>query len=464
MAKDKKTGLSTGHHSRATFSGSIGYVLAMAGSAVGLGNIWRFPYLAAKYGGGIFLIIYIILVLTFGYALIASETTLGRMTGKSPAGAFASFGNSKWLKFGGWVNSIVPMLIVPYYCVIGGWVIKYLVEYVSGNVAGVATDTFFTGFIGSTASPLIFFAIFVLVTFFVIIAGVKNGIEKASKIMMPILIVLAIFIAIYSMTRPGAIEGIKYFFIPNFENFSIMTVVAAMGQMFFSLSLAMGIIYTYGSYLKKDVDIDKSTKRVEFFDTGIAVLAGLMIIPAVFAFSGGHPETLNAGPSLMFITMPKVFESMGFGLVIGIIFFVMVLFAALTSAISLMEACAATISDQFKMNRKKAAVVVLIITLVLGSFSALGFSAWDFVTIIGMSVLDFFDFITNSVMMPLAALATCILVVRVVGFKKIEEEIMISSPFKRKKLYYVVTKYVAPICLVIVLISSILNVFGIIKI
>ena len=272
---------------RSTFSGKLGFVLAAAGASVGLGNIWRFPYLAAKYGGGIFLLVYIILALTFGFSMIVAETALGRMTGKSPVGAFAAFGKTKWRSCGGWINAIIPILIVPYYSVIGGWVIKYLVGYLSGHGAQLAADGYFTSFISSGVSTEVCFVIFALFTLGIIFAGVRNGIERVSKIMMPILVILSLVITVYSVTRPGAWEGVKYFLVPNFKDFSWMTVVTAMGQVFYSLSIAMGILITFGSYMKKDVSIEKSTRNVEIFDTAIAILAGLMIIPAVFAFSGG---------------------------------------------------------------------------------------------------------------------------------------------------------------------------------
>ena len=306
---------------RGSFSGRIGYVLAVAGSAVGLGNIWRFPYLAAKYGGGIFLLVYLLLTVSFGYVLIMSETALGRMTKKSPVGAFASFGNSFPFKLGGWLNAVIPILIVPYYSTIGGWVIKYLAEYLKGNVQEVAQDGYFTGFITDSFQTELWFLVFAVLIFIIILGGVRNGVERMSKIMMPILVLLAIVVTIYSVTRPGALAGVKYFLIPNMKNFSFMTIVAAMGQMFYSLSIAMGILYTYGSYTDKDMDLEQSTTQIEIFDTGIAILAGLMIIPAVFSFSGGNPENLQAGPSLMFITLPKVFASMGIGTAAGILFF-----------------------------------------------------------------------------------------------------------------------------------------------
>ena len=448
---------------RSSFSGKLGYVLAVAGSAVGLGNIWRFPYLAAKYGGGIFLLVYLILMLTFGYVLIVSETTLGRLTRKSPIGAFNAFGKSLPFKIGGWINAVIPMLIIPYYSVIGGWVFKYLFEYLRGSTDALAEDSYFTGFITAGASVEVWFLIFTLVVLLIIVAGVEHGIEKVSKMMMPVLVILAIIVSIYSVTRPGAFEGVKYFLIPNFDNFSWMTIVAAMGQMFYSLSIAMGILYTYGSYMKKDVDIEQSTSQIEVFDTAIAFLAGLMIIPAVFSFFNGDPEKLKAGPSLMFITLPKVFASMGMGRIIGVVFFLLVLLAALTSAISLAESCVSTIEDQLGWKRNIASVVIGIVIVILGSFSALGFGMLDFVQILGMSILDFFDFLTNSLMMPIAALSTCILIVYVVGVDKIVEEVETSSKFKRKGIYKFFIKYLAPICILIILISSIASVFGLIK-
>ena len=379
------------------FSGKLGFVLSAAGASVGLGNIWRFPYLAAKYGGGIFLLIYILLALTFGYTMIVAETSLGRMTRKSPVGAFASFTKSHTLKAGGWINAIIPILIVPYYSVIGGWVIKYLFEYICGNGTKLAEDGYFSMFISDGVSAEICFIVFALITLTIIFAGVRNGIERVSKFMMPILVVLSVIIAIYSVTRPGALKGIQYFLVPNLENFSWMTVVSAMGQMFYSLSIAMGILVTFGSYMKKETSIENSTRNVEVFDTAIAIMAGLMIIPAVFAFSGGDPNTLQAGPSLMFITIPKVFASMGLGTVVGILFFVLVLFAAVTSSIALTESAVSTFEDELHWNRKKSTVVIGIIMLALGTLSSLGYGPLDAVKILGIQFLDFFGQLGNTV-------------------------------------------------------------------
>ena len=454
--------METQKNKRSTFSGKIGFVLSAAGASVGLGNIWRFPYLAAKYGGGIFLLIYILLALTFGYTMIVAESALGRMTRKSPVGAFKAFGKKAgWLSFGGWINAIIPVLIVPYYSVIGGWVIKYLIEYVKGNGTKLAADGYFSEFISNGASTEICFVIFCLFTLSIIYAGVRNGIERVSKFMMPILVVLSVIIAIYSVTRPGAIEGVKYFLVPNLKNFSWMTVVAAMGQMFYSLSIAMGILITFGSYMKKDSSIEDSTRNVEVFDTAIAIMAGLMIIPAVFAFSGGDPDTLQAGPALMFITIPKVFANMGFGTVVGILFFLLVLFAAVTSSIALTESAVSTFEDEIGWSRRKSTVVIGIIMIALGTLSCLGYGPLAFVKIIGMQFLDFFDFLTNSVMMPIAAMMISIFVSKVVGIDRIEEEIRHGeAAFRRKKIFVVMIKYLCPIFVMIILASSVANAFG----
>lgn len=449
------------HKKRSSFSGKIGFVLSAAGASVGLGNIWRFPYLAAKYGGGIFLIVYIFLAMTFGYTMIIAETALGRMTKKSPVGAYDSFGKSKWLSLGGWINAIIPILIVPYYSVIGGWVIKYLAEYLSGQTQLVAQDGYFGAFISDGLSPEICFIVFSVIVIAIIYAGVQNGIERVSKFMMPILVVLSVIIAVYSVTRPGALEGVKYFLVPNVQNFSWMTVVTAMGQMFYSLSIAMGILVTFGSYMRKETEIEAATEQVEIFDTAIAIMAGLMIIPAVFAFSGGDAATLQAGPSLMFITIPKVFASMGFGTLTGVMFFVLVLFAALTSSIALTESAVSTFEDEFKWSRKKSTTIIGLIIVSLGSLSALGYGPLAEVTIIGMQFLDFFDFLTNTVMMPIAAIATCLLVSRVIGVEKIEAEVTADgAPFKRKKIFAFMIRFLCPVFAAIILISSIANAFG----
>lgn len=448
---------------RSSFTGKIGFVLAAAGSAVGLGNIWRFPYLAAKYGGGIFLLVYIILAVSFGFSLMAAEIALGRKTGLSAIGAFRVL--DKRFSFVGYLAAIVPAIILPYYSVIGGWVTKYLVAFIDGNAMNTTHDDYFTGFISNTAEPLIWFLVFIGITAVVVMCGVEKGVENVSKFMMPILVVLSVVIAIYAMFMPGAMDGVRYYLLPDFSKFSATTVLAAMGQLFYSMSLAMGIMITYGSYMKKNVNLESSVRQIEIFDTGIAFFAGLMIIPAVFVFSGGTPEALGKGPSLMFITLPKVFESMPGGTFIGIAFFVMVLFAALTSSISLMETVVSIVCDKFKMKRIPACVAVLVFSVLLGFLSSTGYGLLGNVKLIGMQFLDFFDFVSNSVLMPIVALCTCIFVGFVIKPKAIIEEVETDGvKFKGKKLFSVVIKYIAPIFIVLILISSVLDAFGVFKI
>ena len=447
---------------RSNFSGKLGFVLATAGSAVGLGNIWRFPYLAAKYGGGIFLLVYLILAITFGFALMCAEIAIGRKTGVSAIGAYKKL--DKRFSFIGMLAAIVPMIILPYYSVIGGWIIKYLGVFVTGNMANAATDGYFESFIAQPTEPIGWFMLFMGLTALIVLFGVEKGIEKVSKIMMPVLVVLTVFIAVYSMCMPGAFEGVLYYITPDFSKFSATTVLSAMGQLFYSMSLAMGIMITYGSYMKKDVNIESSVKQIELFDTGIAFFAGLMIVPAVFAFSGGDESALGKGPGLMFITLPKVFESMTGGSIVGAVFFILVLFAALTSSISLMETVVSIFMDKFGWNRKLTCILVFLFCVALGLPSSLGFGVLSDITIMNFSFLDFFDFISNSVLMPIVAFLTCIFVGYVIKPKTLTDEIESSGQFKRKKMFVVIIKYIAPVCIILILVSSILDAMGIAKI
>ena len=450
---------------RNTFSSGLGFVLAAAGSAVGLGNIWRFPYLAAKYGGGMFLLVYIILVFTFGYALMVAENAIGRKSGKSSLDAFASL-NKKW----GWLGiiaTIIPAIILPYYNVIGGWILKYFAEYFMGLFSGnfgaevAAGGEYFGAMLASPWTLVIAQTIFTLFIIVVLLMGVQKGVERVSTVLMPILIVIAIIISIYSITLPGAIEGVKYFFIPKVENFSVLGVLAAMGQMFYSLSLAMGIMIAYGSYMPKNTSLEKNVGRIEFFDTLIAVLAGVMIIPAVFAFDSSQ---LSAGPGLMFVTLPKVFASMPMSNIIGILFFFLVFAAAITSAMSLMETIVACVCDHAGLSRRKSVLVVGICCLLISLLPALGYNVLSDVRFFGrFDILDFMDFITNSVLMPICALLICFFVTFGIGTKAIEEEVLLEGKFGRKGLFNVMIKFIAPIRVCAVLVSSVLSSFGIIS-
>ncbi|MCH3917356.1 MAG: sodium-dependent transporter [Spirochaetia bacterium] len=445
-----------------SFSGKLGYVLATAGSAVGLGNIWRFPYLAAKYGGGIFLLVYLVLTVVFGFALLVAETAIGRKTGKSSIDAFGDLSaRYRWM---GILPSLVPILILPYYSVVGGWVINYFVGFCGGSAQAMAQNGYFAAFVGQDIRPITCFVLFVIATCIIVLLGVDRGIEKMSKILMPALIILSLILAIYSITLPGASEGVKYFLFPDFSNFKAKTVLAAMGQMFYSLSISMGILITYGSYMKREVALDDAVIQVEVFDTGVALLSGLMIIPAVFVFSGGDPSAMQAGASLMFVTLPKVFVNLGgFGLFMGTLFFLLVLFAALTSSIALLEAIVSIMTDRFGFSRRKSCLIATAYTLVLGIITSLGFGPLSFLKIFHLSLFDFFDFITNSVMMPIAALGTCYFIARVIKTKTIADEVKISSPFKGEKLFSASISFIAPVCIVLILVSAILERIGVLS-
>ncbi len=446
---------------RNTFSGKLGFVLAAAGSAVGLGNLWRFPYLAAKYGGGIFLLVYLLLAVTFGTVLMITEITIGRRTQLSPLSAFGAL-NRKW-KWLGKLATFVPVLIFPYYCLIGGWVTKYTVAMVSDG-RSTALDSYFNDYVSSTGEPLIWFGIFLAVTVLVVVFGVNKGIEKLSRVLMPMLLVITVALSIYVVTRPGAKDGIKYYLMPDFGSLSFKTFLAALGQLFYSMSLAMGIMITYGSYFSKEEKIVKATHQIEIFDTAIAFLAGLMIIPAVFTFSGGDKSALSTGPSLMFVTLPKVFNSMPAGKFIGALFFFLVLFAALTSSVSILEAIVSGLIDEFGMKRINATIAVAVYGLVLGTVCSFGFGIWSNVTILGFDILDFLDFVSNSVFLPLVGMLTCIMVGFVIKPDVIICEVELNGPFKMKNFYIAMVKWIAPVFIFAILISGILQSFGILKI
>ena len=447
---------------RSGFTGGLGFVFATAGSAVGLGNLWRFPYLAAKYGGGIFLLCYIILAMTFGLALMITEIAIGRKTGKSAIEAYGAL-NKKW-DFLGKISSVVPMIILPYYCVIGGWVIKYFFVFVTGQGHAAAGEGYFEGFISQATEPIVWLLIYIAFTAVVVMLGVEKGIEKFSKVLMPVLVVLSIGIAIYTVTLDGAGAGVKYYFMPDFSKFSVMTVLAALGQLFYSMSISMGILITYGSYMPKETSIEKSAHQIEIFDSGIAIIAGLMIVPSVFVFTGGDEAMLQKGAGLMFEMLPKIFDTIPLGNVIGVVFFLLVFFAALTSSISLMETVVSIIQDKFGLKRKTVCLIVVAGCILLALPSSLGYGIWDSVKIFGLSFLDFFDFVSNSVIMPIVAILTCIFVGYVIKPKTLIDEIAISKKFKSEKLYIVIIKYIAPLCILAILISSVLNSLGVIDI
>ena len=475
---------------RASWSGQLAFVLAAAASAIGLGNLWRFPYLAAQYGGGMFIAVYLVLVVTLGFTLMVTEIAVGRKTKQAPLTAYSIL-HRKW-GFIGFLGTIIPVLITPYYCVIGGWVLYYLKAYAHMALTGVNllgegaanSGDFFGSFISAPFAPFGYGLVFIVACAAVILLGVKNGIEKSNLVMMPILFLMAIAISIYVVFLPGAGAGLKYYLVPNLDcvstpdgRFSIVllakTVLGAMGQMFYSLSLAMGIMITYGSYTNKSDSIEKSVRRIELFDTLVALIAGLMIIPVVYMFavkSGMDVhEAMKAGPGLMFITLPKVFATLGAaGPWIGMGFFLLVVFAAATSAISLMEACVASACDMLLIERKAATFFTTALVMFLSVFSALGYGAWGHIKLHvfpgdnGMQFLDWFDFVTNSALMPIVAIATCIFVGWVMGPKAIIDECEADGrPMEHKSAYVVMVKYIAPALMLLLLISEVCRGLGI---
>ncbi len=464
---------------RGSFTSNLGFILAAAGSAVGLGNLWRFPYLAAKNGGGLFLLIYVILAITFGFALMTTEIAIGRKTGVGPLEAYGKM--NKKFSFLGWISTAVPLIIFPYYCVIGGWVTKYGVTYITGgakNIYETGSGEFFSNFISDSTTPIAFLLIFMGITAVIVLMGVEKGIEKASKIMMPALLIIIVGIAIFSLTlthtdsegvKRTALEGLKIYLVPNFKGLTLSKffsiLLDAVGQLFYSMSLAMGIMIAYGSYASKKDNLVKSVNQIEIFDTAVALLAGLIVIPTVFTFQGTE-GLAKSGPSLMFISLPDVFEQMGFvGNIIGALFFVLVFFAALTSSISIMEAIVAGIIDKFKISRVAATLMTLAFGVIVGIIVCLGYNIWYFEYTLPNGavgqILDILDYVSNSLMLPIVALLTCLLV-WVCGVKSITEEVeygLGENSFRRKKLYNIMIKYIAPVLLILILLQS-FNVFS----
>lgn len=454
---------------RNSFSGSLGFVLAAAGSAVGLGNIWRFPYLAARDGGGLFLLIYVFLALTFGFTLLITEVAIGRRSQQGPLTAYKFF-SKKWA-FLGWLSFIVPYIIYPYYCVIGGWVLKYFATYLSLGGRDAVADDFFTNFISSQWEPLALMAFFSMMCFYIVYNGVEKGIEKYSRIIMPSLVIMVVFICVYSLfishtdakgvTRTG-IEGAAVYFLPNFSGLTLhrfLTIALdAMGQLFYSLSIAMGIMVAYGSYMKKSVNLGQAIDRIEIFDTLIALLAGLMIIPAVYVFMG--TEGMKAGPGLMFIALPKVFDNLGaFGMIVGIVFFLMVLFAAVTSAVSILEAIVSSVMDRFGWSRSKSVYIMVGTGFIWSVIVCLGYNVFYFEYTLPngatAQILDIFDYVSNNLLMPVLAIFTCILIGWVAKPKLLVGEMRLNGyRFRRKGMYIVMLKYVVPILLTILLLSA----------
>ena len=451
------------------FSGQLGFVLVAAGSAVGVGNLWRFPYLAAKDGGGLFLLIYFALVLTFGFTLLISDIAIGRRTQKSAIGAYAEI-RPKW-KFLGVLTFLVPVLIMTYYTVIGGWITKYAVTFLTGQMHAAAQDNYFTDFITSPTTPTVYTLLFTAATALIVYKGIQGGIEKVSRMMMPVLLVLVVVIAGYSLTLRHAdeegtlrtgLQGLGYYLTPHFEGLTVkrflQILLDAMSQLFFSLSVSMGIMITYGSYVKREIDLGKAVKQIEFFDTAVALLAGVMIIPAVYVFSG--TEGMSAGPSLMFVSLPKVFDAMGTaGAVVGVLFFISAIFATLTSCISVLESIVANCMEIFHAGRKKTVAILAVFYLAASAVISLGYSVFYVEAplpngTVGQ-LLDIMDYVSNSVMMPFIALLSTVLIGWIAKADFVIDEVRRNGePFRRERLYRVMIRYVAPLMMLALFLES----------
>lgn len=457
------------NNNNSSFTSQIGFVLAAAGSAVGLGNIWRFPYFAAKDGGGIFLFIYLLVTLTFGFTMLTTEISIGRKTKSSTIKAFEKL-KKEW-KIVGYLGCIVPFIIFPYYCAIGGWVLKYLIAFICGNNIDAASPEYFSAFITSQSEPIIMAAIFIIITAFIVFLGVASGIEKSSRYMMPLLILIVLGIAIYAATfsyedknglRTG-IDGLKYCFIPQFDNLSgrqlLSIIFDAIGQSFYSISVAMGIMVTYGSYVHDNTDLIKSVDQIAFFDTLVAFLAAAMILPVVFVFNGAAGLSAS-GPGLIFVSLPVIFQQMGdIGRFIGILFFALVFFAALTSSVSILEAVVANFMETFQQERISAVFIETVLGFILAIIVCLGYNVFYFELPLPSGgtgqILDLMDFVSNNVLMPLTAIATCLLI----GWKLSPEIITAEATkngesFNRHTMYVITLKYIAPVILIILLLRT----------
>ena len=451
---------------RASWSGSVAFVLAAAASAIGLGNLWRFPYLAARYGGGIFIAVYLVLSLTLGFVLLVTEIAIGRYARQSQLTAFGVLGHPKW-NFLGVLATLVPLFILPYYNVIGGWVVRYFAAYAGTAFAGIAPaadpKAFFDAFVAAPWAPFVAMCVFTAAVLAVIVLGVKNGIEKANLVLVPALLAMAIALSVYVATLPGAGAGIRFYLVPDFSSCDNVgkVVLGAMGQMFYSLSLAMGIMITYGSYMRRRDSVPKAAVRIVAADTFVAILSGFMIIPVVVVFaSAGAAEggrvAIDAGPGLMFETLPKVFLSLGAaGPWIGFVFFTLVLFAALTSSISMTEALVAAVCDFFKTSRGKSVAVIGAWTVALGAVSAFGYGRWSSLKFFSLPPLDFFDTSMN-ILTPIVAALICVFVGWILNPKRILAECQRSGERVGFRLFYVImVRFVAPILIVAILISEV---------
>ncbi|MBE6182174.1 MAG: sodium-dependent transporter [Rikenellaceae bacterium] len=440
--------------SRATLGGKLSAVLVAAGSSVGLGNIWRFPYVAGDNGGGAFLIIYILCVILLGLPLMLSEFSIGRATRLNAVGAFRSL-NRRW-SFLGYNGILAAFLILGFYFVVAGWTAEYLVHSITGDLAQLSSPeeykSVFDNFITNPWRPILYTALFVLATHIIIALGVQKGIERSAKLLMPLLFLILIILSIHSLLMSGGTEGLKFFFTPDFSKVTPSTVLVALGQAFFSLSIGLGTMVTYASYFKPDTNLYNTALNVTILDTSVAILAGVMIFPAVFSV-GIEP---SSGPSLVFITLPSIFNGLPLSMVWSTIFFLLLVIAALTSTISLHEVITAYLHEEWHVSRKTAAWLTTLSTMVLASFASLSLGVWNEMKICGLSLFDALDYLTANIMLPVGGMFTCFFAGWKLDQQVLKAQITNNGAIKFRiyKLFRVLLRYFCPIVLLLVFLDN----------
>ncbi|PLX19627.1 MAG: sodium-dependent transporter [Salinivirgaceae bacterium] len=442
---------------RGSFSSKFGVIAAAAGSAVGLGNIWRFPYVAGENGGGAFLLIYLLFIVAIGIPVMLSEFTIGRNAQRNAFGSFKKLApNSKW-SFVGLMGIVAAFLILAFYSTIAGWTLEYIVKAVQDGFSAGNTSEIFTTFSTSTFKPLLWQFVFMGLTAWIVFAGVQKGIERYTKILMPLLLVLILVIVVRSLTLDGASKGLKFLFAPDFSKITFGVVLEALGQAAFSLSIGMGALITYGSYIRKNNNLGKTAVQVASADTLIAILAGVMIFPAVFAFD---PSLATEGPGLVFVVLPKLFLSMPGGYVFSILFFVLLAVAALTSTVSVLEVVVAYFSEELNMSRGKATIISSLAIWLFGILATLSFSDLSDVTIFGSTFFDIMNYSSANILLPLGALLIVAFLGWVIKKKLVHDELSNSGELKVKyfKVFYFIIRYLAPVAIAIVFVHDIYKV------
>ena len=440
---------------RGGFTGSLSFILTAAGTAVGLGCIWRFPYLAAEHGGGIFILCYVAILLTLGITLLAVEFSIGRKTGVGVLDAFGKL-NPKF-GFLGIICVLVCALSQPYFAVLGACITKYSFLYMSGRGSAAAEAGFYSTYIASNFEPLLWLILYIAVAAVIVYFGVQAGIERVCKIVMPIEVFLIAILAIDCLSLPGALDGLVYFLAPNFDNFTPDAVLAALGQVFYSLSLGLGVMVTFGSYLSKKVNVIKSSCSTVFFTFLVSMLAGALIVPASYLYTNGNPAAVGSGG--MFESLPMVFDMMPFGTVSGGAFFILLSLAALTSTIAEFEVIVTALKDRLGFSRLKGVIIMSVYTLILGGFISLGYGALNWIRIGDMYLLEFFDFMSGTILMPLMVFFTCILVAYFVKPKVILDEMNLKEKGIARKGLWFMLKIVCPACIAIIFITNIIGMF-----